>query len=502
MNPGREPRGASRPSDAVEKALDWSVNGLADEFPELSMKRTLTRRQQVGSVTAVVVMAIAAIVWPVGFGITVMASMIVLYSSMLAFRVWLMWQRDERDPTLLIDDAETFSFQDHKLPSFSVLVPAYDEPEVLAVLLHHLDALDYPRDRLEILLVLEADDTATLDALADHELPEHFTIVEVPPCEPRTKPKACNYALQFCSGDIVTIYDAEDRPEPLQLRRVALAFRRSSDDVACIQCELSFYNGDENLITRWFLIDYRIWFTQFLPGLAASNTPIPLGGTSNHVRRDVLLEMGGWDPFNVTEDADLGVRLHRRGHRVGLVDSVTYEEANTDFVNWVKQRSRWYKGYLQTWLVHMREPGLLIREAGIGGFLRFNLFVGGTPVIAALNPVMWAMLVLWFVVEPSWIESIMPGLVYFVGLASWVVGNFVFYYLNLAAAYDTGRRGVFRAALLLPLYWVMMSLAAVKAVWQLIVNPNYWEKTVHGLSSVATADRDRSTSVSAAGVDT
>ena len=457
----------------------------------MSVKRTLTGRQRAVLIVGGVLVLVVAVAWPRVIGTTAMALLTTAYVAMLGFRIWLMSQKPEDDPTVLISDGEADVFGDDRLPSFSILVPAYDEPEVLPVLLGHLEALDYPRDRLEIFLVLEGDDDATLDAVQAIDLPDHITVVEVPPCEPRTKPKACNYALQFCSGDIVTIYDAEDRPEPRQLRRVALGFRREADDVACIQCELSFYNGDENVITRWFLVDYRVWFTQFLPGLAASDTPIPLGGTSNHVRRDVLLEVGGWDPFNVTEDADLGVRLHRRGRRVGLVDSVTYEEANTDFVNWVKQRSRWYKGYLQTWLVHMREPRRLRRELGWRAFARFHLFVGGTPILAALNPLMWAMLVLWFVMEPEWIEAIMPGPIYFAGLATWIIGNFLFYALNLVAAYDTGSPTVFRAALLLPAYWVMMSLAAVKAIWQLVVDPTYWEKTAHGLSAVGPAPSAR-----------
>lgn len=467
-----------------DDALAWSVDGLADEFPHLSVKRVLSHRQKIGLIIAAGVVTALAVVAPRIVGTSIMAVLMLLYSAMLAFRLWLMWRRDDDDPTVFVTDSETAFFQEHKLPSFSVLVPLYDEPGVVAVLVDRLASIDYPPDRLDVHLVLESDDQATLDALALHDLPAHFSVIEVPPSEPRTKPKACNYALQFCTGNIVTIYDAEDRPEPLQLRRVALAFRRAGPEVACMQCELSFYNGDENIVTRWFLIDYHVWFTQFLPGLAASDTPIPLGGTSNHVRRSVLMEVGGWDPFNVTEDADLGVRLHRRGHRVGLVDSVTYEEANTDVVNWVKQRSRWYKGYLQTWLVHMRDPRALVAEVGLGGALRFNLFVGGTPILAAINPVMWTILMLWFVIEPAWIEAIMPGPVYFSGLTTWVVGNFIFYYLNLAAAYDTGRREVFRAAVLLPAYWVMMSLAAVKAVWQLVFDPNYWEKTAHGLSTV------------------
>ena len=280
----------------------------------------------------------------------------------------------------------------------------------------------------------------------------------------------------------MTIYDAEDRPEPLQLRRVAVAFARSGPEVACIQAELAFYNADENVVTRWFAVDYRVWFNHYLPGLATTDTAIPLAGTSNHVRREVLVAMGAWDPFNVTEDADLGIRLRRRGFRVGIVDSVTYEEANTDVVNWVKQRSRWYKGYFQTWLVHMRHPVRLARDLGFAGFVRLNLFVGGTPILAMLNPISWLLVVVWFVLQPAWMVEIMPAPVYYAGLASWIGGNFAFYYLNLAVAYEVGSRRIFLAAIVLPGYWVLMSLAACKALIQLVIDPAYWEKTQHGLS--------------------
>ena len=309
----------------------------------------------------------------------------------------------------------------------------------------------------------------------------HIEIVRVPYSEPRTKPKALNYGLARARGRLVTIYDAEDRPEPLQLRRAAVAFRRAEPMLACLQAKLLYYNPGQNSITRWFTVEYAMWFGQLLPGLMSESAPIPLGGTSNHFRRPVLDAVGGWDPYNVTEDADLGIRLHRLGYRTGVLDSVTYEEANSDFVNWVKQRSRWYKGYLQTWLIHMRHPRRLMAEVGFRGFLQFNLFVGGTPMLAILNPIFWALTAIWFLGTPELVEHLFPAWLYYVSLVSLVFGNLAFLFANVIAARQSARPELVFAALLSPLYWVMMSIAALKALVQLVVAPSYWEKTVHGL---------------------
>ena len=224
------------------------------------------------------------------------------------------------------------------------------------------------------------------------------------------------------------------------------------------------------------------------PGLTDLDAPLPLGGTSNHFRTEVLRSLGGWDPYNVTEDADLGLRLHRLGYRTGVLDATTLEEANSDFVNWVRQRSRWYKGYLQTWLVHMRKPRQLREEIGTGGFVRFNLFVGGTPLITLLNPVFWTLVVLWFIGRPHLLEQSFPPFVYHFALLSWVAGNFVFLYAFLLVARDhTDRDHMVPMCLFIPAYWVMMSLAATKALVGLIADPSYWEKTVHGLDEPAPA---------------
>jgi glycosyltransferase XagB len=224
-----------------------------------------------------------------------------------------------------------------------------------------------------------------------------------------------------------------------------------------------------------------MWFSQLLPGLVREGTPLPLGGTSNHFRRKTLESVGAWDPYNVTEDADLGIRLHRAGHRTQVLETVTLEEANSDFVNWVKQRSRWYKGYMQTWLVHMRHPRRLWREVGGSGFVGFNLFVGGTPLLALLNPVFWAMTVAWFLFRPDFVVSIFPGWLYYVSLLCLLLGNFAFVYASMVAARAAGSPALVIAALLSPVYWVMMSIAAIKALIQLFHAPSFWEKTSHGL---------------------
>ena len=308
-------------------------------------------------------------------------------------------------------------------------------------------------------------------------------IVEVPPGEPRTKPKACNVGLLRSRGQLVTIYDAEDRPEPLQLRRAVVAFDRLGPRTACLQARLSYHNAEQNLLTRWFTVEYDTWFRWFLPGLMATGAPIPLGGTSNHIRRDVLLAVGAWDPYNVTEDADLGLRLARAGYGVAMLGSTTAEEANSDAINWVKQRSRWYKGYLQSFAVHVRHPVATWRQLGTRGMAGLVLFVAATPVLAMVNPLFWGLTALWFLAEPAWVAALFPPLVYYPGLAVWLVGSLIAVGAGVANARATGRPQLAPAALVAPLYWVLMSLAAIKAGVQLVTAPSYWEKTTHGLDA-------------------
>jgi cellulose synthase/poly-beta-1,6-N-acetylglucosamine synthase-like glycosyltransferase len=415
-----------------------------------------------------------------------------LYVASLAFRLKLFrLSASDAGKGIVVTEEDAFSIADDDLPSYTVLVPAYKEPEVVAKLIDSVGGLEYPQQKLQIVLLLEEDDAATVTAARASPGVERFEVVLVPTANPRTKPKALNFGLQFARGEFVTIFDAEDRPEPLQLRRAVVAMGRAPAGTACLQATLAYYNPTQNLLTRWFTAEYVMWFKQLLPGLSYLDAPVPLGGTSNHFKRAVLEEVGGWDPFNVTEDADLGVRLHRLGYRTGVLASETLEEANSDFVNWVKQRSRWYKGYIQTWLVHMRRPVQLRRELGWDGFARFNSFVAGTPLLAFTNPAFWALTALWFIGHPGFIKAIYPGPVFYPAILCWLLGNFACVYVLILAAAHENRRELFVPALLSPLYWVMMAIAASKAVVQLAFTPSYWEKTAHGLDERGTVEERR-----------
>jgi cellulose synthase/poly-beta-1,6-N-acetylglucosamine synthase-like glycosyltransferase len=251
--------------------------------------------------------------------------------------------------------------------------------------------------------------------------------------------------------------------------------------VACLQAKLHYHNVDQNRLTRWFSAEYLRWFSLVLPALVRLDAPIPLGGTSMHVRRAAVERIGGWDPFNVTEDADLGIRLHRFGYRTRVLDSVTYEEANSDFINWVKQRSRWYKGYLQTWLVHMRHPRLLRRQLGLKSFLDFQVIVGATPLLALLNPLFWLLIALWFLSGAHLVQVLFPSWIFYPALISVVFGNFVALYQTVISVRLAGYPSLLGSTLLFPLYWIFMSIAALRALVQLLVAPSYWEKTLHGL---------------------
>jgi glycosyltransferase XagB len=466
-----------------EEMLHISVYGLRDRDPSASSSTNLSRGQKAG-VAFITTLIIAGFVFrPLLMGIILIMIAMTFYVASLSYRVVLYIRSLSGSEMVRVSDAAALAVPEADLPMYTIMVPAYNEPEVIEALVRALDKMVYPKDKLDIKLLLEADDTKTVIAARWAISGNHMEIVTVPPADPRTKPKALNFGLQTARGEFVTVYDAEDRPEPLQLRKAVLAMRSAPEELGCLQARLSYFNPDQNLLTRWFTLEYATWFSQFLPGLVMSDAPVPLGGTSNHFRRQVIEDVGGWDPFNVTEDADLGMRLHRLGFRTAILDSVTWEEANSDAINWVKQRSRWYKGYIQTWAVHLRHPVTLYRQLGLRAFLEFNLFVGGTPLLALLNPVFWGMTILWFVSEPSVLIKLLPGPIYYLSLICWIGGNFALTYLNLMMAQNmVGKHKFHRAALLTPLYWIMMSIAAVKAAVQYVFQPSHWEKTVHGLS--------------------
>lgn len=456
----------------------------------LSARHPFSRRQRLGLVVLAIVTAAAFLLtWRVS--LAVILSICALYFLVSSVDKFVLVTRGMSGRGVLrVSDDDARAIPDADLPVYTVLLPVYGEPEIVANLVAGVGKIDYPADKLDILLVLEADDHETRAAVEHADL-DGITTVLVPPSEPRTKPKACNVAMSLPSerSDIVTIYDAEDIPDPLQLRRAAAVFAASPPEVGSVQARLGYYNERENLLTRWFAIEYDQWFSYMLPALSASKCVIPLGGTSNHIRTDVLREVGGWDAYNVTEDADLGIRLARFGYRTVVLDSLTGEEANADVVNWVRQRSRWYKGYLQTFLVHTRHPVDMIRELGLVPALRISNLTAGMPIANTLNLLFWTLLLVWFAGKPDFMHSLFPGPIYYLCVLMFTIGNLATIMLGVVSTRTLGKPYLLGAALLVPGYWFLQSMAAIKSMAQLIYKPSYWEKTVHGLSAMPGASR-------------
>lgn len=375
-----------------------------------------------------------------------------------------------------------------KLPSVSVLVPLFREAEIASSLINRLSKIEYPAELLEICLVVEADDTTTLTALAEVHLPRNMRAIVVPRGELKTKPRAMNYALDFTRGTIIGIYDAEDAPAPDQLHDVARTFAAGGRNLACVQGVLSYYNWPRNWLSKCFFLEYAAWFRVMLPGLRRMGFAVPLGGTTLFFKRDILIELGGWDAHNVTEDADLGIRLARFGYFTEVIDTVTEEEANCRLWPWIRQRSRWLKGYAVTWAVHMRRPAQLLRDLGLKRFIGFQVLFLGTLASFFLAPAFWIMSLLLVsgLATPELLEISRDS--YIAVSLSFVMAEM----LNIALvwkAVDGLRERPSRLwSVTLPLYFSLASVATYKALLELCRKPFFWDKTEHGHLGGATKE--------------
>ncbi len=412
--------------------------------------------------------------------------------------------------------------EEESWPLYTILVPLFRESNVAKNIVASMERLDYPKDKLDIKLLLEESDAETQDAVRRVVLPSYYETIVIPHAYPLTKPKACNHGLAVARGEFCVIYDAEDRPEPDQLKIAVRALRRGPSELVCVQAKLNFYNPRQNMLTKWFTIDYTVWFDFFLPGLAMLGGPIPLGGTSNHFRMSALRTLGGWDPFNVTEDCDLGIRIARNGWRTGLIDSTTWEEANPNLRNWINQRSRWIKGYFQTHILHLRHPVSLVRSIGWINTFLFCCTVGWRAATQALNVVVWLAMLLygallasdvlagrnvWTVVAGHRNEYRHAWKILYIGAgenSNWVflsvsffavacalvLVNFAVVAVGLFACRRRGYHDLWLAAVLFPCYWILISIGAWKGFIQLFTKRFYWEKTRHGLDTTSTETSD------------
>ena len=406
------------------------------------------------------------------FAFTGLASGLLLFGSALKIAALVAAGRGGALPVVARDPPDW--------PAISLLIPLFRETAITDHLLGWLEALDYPRDRLDVCFVLEAGDATTRRALGRARLPDWMRAIVVPTGTIRTKPRALNYALNFARGDIVGVYDAEDAPDPDQLRVVARSFAAAGPDVACLQGILDYYNASANWLTRCFTLEYAGWFRVILPGYARMGLVVPLGGTTLFFRRQVLEELGAWDAHNVTEDADLGLRLARNGYHTDFIPTVTGEEANGRLWPWIRQRSRWLKGYAITYAVHMRDPQALWRDLGPWRFFGVQMLFLGTLAQFLLAPVLWSF---WLVPAglPHPVMEAVNAPIAWTFFGVFIAAEVTQLSIAALAACRAGKGWLVKWALTLPVYFPLGTLAALKGLGELTWRPFFWDKTAHGV---------------------
>ena len=471
--------------------LSSAINGLRDQFPSLSARRVFSVSQAVVLLLVLQVLLILTVTSGDWVLLVLHLTASWFYFGCIALRFYATITYKNPVPAADLSKQLADYSNDGGLPVYSILVALYKESGQVTDLVEALLNLNWPRERLEIKLVCEADDLETINVVKKVLQQQKTTIISlviVPISLPKTKPKALNFALPLCRGRLLVIYDAEDRPHPMQLREAYNTFENGASELACLQAPLVIHNHHEGWLARLFAIEYSSLFGGLLPMLSKAKAPLPLGGTSNHFKRSILERIGAWDPYNVTEDADLGMRLARAGYQIGTITLPTYEEAPINFTVWLKQRTRWFKGWFQTWLVHMRHPIALFRDLGFWGTVTFHFMVTGMIVSALVHP-----LLLYFI-GARLFEVYQNGLVitilqplFLLDLSTIVLGYGTFAALAYVTLPIHGLSNLRSALWGTPIYWMLLSIAAWRALWHLIRRPHEWEKTPHRLRQNKTA---------------
>lgn len=460
------------------RLLDESRNRLARLWPFASAHLDLTMRARLIFVGVFLAMVLIAALTPIVAQPVLVPALgfFLLVPAGLRLAAAIAALKDDETPLyppVPIDD----------LPVYTILIALRDEANMVPQLIAAMRRIDYPPEKLDIKFVVESESRATLEGVARELNDARFELVIVPDAPPQTKPKALNYALPLVRGEYLVIYNAEDIPQPDQLRRAVSIFR-ARPEYDCIQAELVIDNAGENGLTALFTGEYAGLFGLLLPSLARWRMPLPLGGSSNHFRVQSLKEVGGWDAFNVTEDVDLGLRLTRLRYRTGTFDSRTYEEAPVRLGPWIRQRTRWMKGWMQTFIVHNSRPRKLLEDMGWRNFLIFQAYVGGMIFSAPLISVFTLLLA----------ARVLMGKGLGIDLFSpWGLAEVFVLVTGYSAAFAVATMGLLRLGMrslltwqiLLPFYWLLTSWAAFRAIYELVTRPYFWAKTPHGQTRFA-----------------
>jgi cellulose synthase/poly-beta-1,6-N-acetylglucosamine synthase-like glycosyltransferase len=411
--------------------------------------------------------------------VTISGLIAAFYLGLFLFKLFVV-RLSLNQPGLDYSKEEIASLKDAELPQFSIIVPLYQEAEVIPQIIKGMSALDYPKDKIDLIITLEEYDHETIDAIAAANPPAWIKTLILPDVKPKTKPKALNVAFPHLKGEFMVIYDAEIIPDPDQLKKAILAFR-DHPDVACLQVQLDHYNAYENWVTKLFNAEFSFYYDLFLPGLQKLGIPLPLSGHSSLYRTEAIRQMGAWDPYNVTEDCMLGMQLYRSGYKTEILQARSLEESTNSASTWVGQRTRWIKGFIQTTLVLMRNPLRFKRELGSWWrFFGFLLVVPGSVFVNILNLFYWVLLIAWIATKNHLIQAFFPGAILYVSVFSFIAGNFLFTYLNLIGSFRRQRYDIVKYSLLSPAYWLMLAYATVKASIEIFTKPHHWSKTKHG----------------------
>lgn len=455
---------------------------------EYSAKKHLTYDTFVGVSALLLFFAVVLVLlryaFNIPFGTAVSVPVAIFFFVLMVFKLFAVLYGFTAKP-IDFSKKEIEALTDAELPRYTILVPLYREEGVIRQIIKAMTDIDYPTSKLDIIITLEEYDTPTIEAIKAAKPPKHIRTLILPDVQPKTKPKALNVAFLQTTGEFLVIYDAEIIPDPDQLKKAVLAFRKYRD-IGCLQTRLDHYNASQNWITKLFNTEFSFYYDLLLPGLQKIGSPLPLSGHSTHFRRELLERIGAWDPYNVTEDCDIGIRLYRIGYRTGVLNSVSREEATTTLTSWIMQRTRWMKGFTQTSIVHLRNPRRFKQE--IGGWKNLAVFLMMVPCMVLanfLNLLSWVLFTLWITTHSPYIQTLFPGPILYMSVISFVVGNFIFLYMNAIGAFKRGRYGLVKYTLLSPAYWLMLSVATVRALVQIVTSPHHWEKTKHGTHLIA-----------------
>jgi cellulose synthase/poly-beta-1,6-N-acetylglucosamine synthase-like glycosyltransferase len=363
------------------------------------------------------------------------------------------------------------------LPKYAIFLPCRNEKiGVIKKLIENIDNINYPKDKLDVMLLIDQDDDYLEEAL-NLELPNHFRIISASVGFPFTKPKVTNLGLALTDAKYGVIYDSEDRPDRNQLMDVVSEFNQDSD-LVCVQCRLHYTNKKNNLLTRFFNLEYLNWFGLTIHGLSKaqlSDYPvIPLGGTSNHYDLEVLKSMGGHDAYNITEDAALGVHFALENKKIKTINSVTEELAVDELWTWIKQRTRWNLGHLITYVVFSRNFNENFKKLGAVRYLNLVLVLLGNFIVPFITPLLFTIFILDFFGYGAG-ETFIKNLPYIT-----LIGNYLLIVISHALASIMLQRGKnLILCLLQPFYYLLHSVASWRALYKFFTAPTVWEKTNH-----------------------